>query len=225
MPQTLAFDVYGTLIDTGGVVGQLTTLLGEAAPEFSRRWREKQLEYSFRRGLMAAYRDFSVCTDDALRYTSAQLGLPLSDSQAAQLMAGYRTLPAFDDARQALPVLQAQGHRLFAFSNGVADDLAALLEHAGLAHFFEGIVSADEIGTFKPDPELYAHFCRRAECPPTDTWLVSGNPFDLVGAAACGFHTAWVRRDPTVPFDPWGARPDMQLATLTQLSSNSALQP
>ena len=158
MQQTLAFDVYGTLIDTSGVVAQLTELVGEAAPEFSRRWREKQLEYTFRRGLMSAYRDFSVCTRDALHYTSAQLALPLSESQVTRLMASYRELPAFDDAHQALETLQVLGHGLFAFSNGVKDDLDALLRHAGLAHYFTDIVSADEIGTFKPDPELYAHF-------------------------------------------------------------------
>ena len=49
---TLAFDVYGTLIDTQGVTVILEQFLGDRAFEFSRTWREKQLEYSFRRGLM-----------------------------------------------------------------------------------------------------------------------------------------------------------------------------
>jgi 2-haloacid dehalogenase len=41
---TLAFDVYGTLIDTHGVVSRLQEMIGENAREFSRQWREKQLE-------------------------------------------------------------------------------------------------------------------------------------------------------------------------------------
>jgi len=52
MKTTLAFDVYGTLIDTHGVVAALTEMIGKQAQGFSQSWRDKQLEYSFRRGLM-----------------------------------------------------------------------------------------------------------------------------------------------------------------------------
>lgn len=55
MTITLAFDVYGTLIDTNGVVEVLHNIVGDKAGDFSRSWREKQLEYSFRRGLMKKY--------------------------------------------------------------------------------------------------------------------------------------------------------------------------
>ena len=58
MSLTLAFDVYGTLIDTGGIVTALQKLIGDQAKPFSDLWRSKQLEYSFRRGLMQNYRDF-----------------------------------------------------------------------------------------------------------------------------------------------------------------------
>jgi len=63
---TLAFDVYGTLIDTNGVVEKLTEYLGELAPSFANTWRDKQLEYSFRRGLIQNYEHFGVCTQQAL---------------------------------------------------------------------------------------------------------------------------------------------------------------
>ncbi len=57
MQPVLAFDVYGTLIDTQGVTVELERRLSDAskAGEFAKRWREKQLEYSFRHGLMGAY--------------------------------------------------------------------------------------------------------------------------------------------------------------------------
>ncbi|MCP3957924.1 MAG: HAD-IA family hydrolase, partial [bacterium] len=73
MPTTLAFDVYGTLIDAHGVKVALERLVGDKAPEFSRIWREKQIEYSFRRALMKNYEDFPVCTSQALDYTCSYL--------------------------------------------------------------------------------------------------------------------------------------------------------
>ncbi|MES9813817.1 MAG: hypothetical protein ABW161_13170 [Candidatus Thiodiazotropha sp.] len=44
MAITLAFDVYGTLIDTHGVVSELNDLVQDKAEAFSHKWREKQLE-------------------------------------------------------------------------------------------------------------------------------------------------------------------------------------
>jgi len=55
---TLAFDVYGTLVDPSGMAVHLSADLGVKATEFADYWREKQLEYSFRRGLMRNYADF-----------------------------------------------------------------------------------------------------------------------------------------------------------------------
>ena len=67
--KSIAFDVYGTLINTHGVVSKLEEIVGDLAQSFSNTWREKQLEYSFRRGLMREYQNFTVCTAQALEYT------------------------------------------------------------------------------------------------------------------------------------------------------------
>jgi len=71
MAITLGFDIYGTLIDPHGVSVKLGELIGDRAPEFSKLWREKQLEYTFRRGLMRDYENFPVCTRNALDYADA----------------------------------------------------------------------------------------------------------------------------------------------------------
>ena len=77
MALTLAFDVYGTLIDTHGVVEALRPRLGSRALAFARAWRDKQLEYAFRRTVMGCYADFSVCVDQALTYTAQAFGVTL----------------------------------------------------------------------------------------------------------------------------------------------------
>ena len=41
MVVTLAFDVYGTLINTQGIVSKLQRMAGSKADEFSRTWRDK----------------------------------------------------------------------------------------------------------------------------------------------------------------------------------------
>lgn len=222
MAITFAFDVYGTLIDPQAIAQKLEGHLGPgfgegAAVPFARLWRAKQLEYSFRRSLMGAYRDFAHCTRQALDYTCAAEGAELSEEAREELMAQYRRLPAFPEVPGALEDLKERGARLFAFSNGLPADLAALLDHAKLADYFEGVVSVHPVRCFKPHPAVYAHFQAVAGVSAADTWLVSGNPFDVLGARASGWQAAWLQRDPAVPFDPWELKPSRVIDSLAKL--------
>ncbi len=224
MATVLAFDVYGTLIDTHGVVAELEKRLGSSAdraslaPEFSRRWRDRQLEYSFRRGLMGAYVPFDQCTQEALEFTDRVLQTRLSEVDKEHLMAVYSRLPAFPEVADALARLTATGMRCVAFSNGTREAVEGLLEQAGIRSRFEDVISVDEVKRFKPDPAVYAHLRHRLDVAPGDTWLITSNPFDAIGARHAGLHAAWVRRSLDAPFDPWGIEPDLTVAELDALA-------
>ncbi len=174
----------------------LQSSVGDAAPAFAQAWRDKQLEYLFRRALMHEYRDFPTCTREALDFTNARFGMRLSARACETLLEKYRELPAFPDAVDGLASLKARGHRLFAFSNGHPRELVPLLEQAGLNRYLDGIVSVHPVASFKPDPAVYRHFIDSTGSDQRITWLVSGNSFDVLGASAVGWRTAWVKRDP-----------------------------
>jgi len=95
--RTVACDVYGTLIDTQAVPTRLTALVGEKAPAVSAVWRQKQLEYSFRRGLMGDYCDFSACTRQALLFACRQQQVEISDAGVTQAMQAYAELEPFSE--------------------------------------------------------------------------------------------------------------------------------
>jgi 2-haloacid dehalogenase len=101
MPEAIGFDVYGTLVDPLGMSRRLEAVAGGLAGPMARLWREKQIEYTFRRALMQKYENFDVCTRQALDYTASSLKLHLQDEDRAALMAAYRHLPAFPDALPA----------------------------------------------------------------------------------------------------------------------------
>lgn len=215
--QVLALDVYGTLIDTAGITAALRPLVGEPAAEFAANWRSKQLEYTFRYGLMRVYRDFRVCTRQALRHCCAEFGVTLAQNGCAELMAKYNQLPAFADVLTGLDALRHAGVRMYAFSNGVPDDLAQLLEHAQISHYLSDVVSVDEVRSFKPDPKVYQHFLRRAQVEASAACLVSANPFDICGARAAGLNAVFLRRNPDTRFDPWEFTPQFEVATFGEL--------
>jgi 2-haloacid dehalogenase len=222
MTITLAFDVYGTLIDTHGITFSLEKYAGNKAHEFSRIWREKQLEYSFRRGLMQSYESFDICTSNALDFTCAYLKIPLGRSDKDALMGQYKILPAFADVEEGLEKAKEGGFRMFAFSNGRADAIEALLKHAGIRDYFIDVISVDEMKSYKPNPCVYSHFLRRAGATGADAWLVSGNSFDVIGAISSGMRAVWVKRSPDALFDPWGIEPTLIVNNFASLAEQIA---
>jgi 2-haloacid dehalogenase len=217
MTVALAFDIYGTLIDPHGVVDELAKHVGVRAQEFSNIWRDKQLEYTWRRALMQRYEKFPVCTRQALDYTDSLLQTSLDESAKTALMQVYRVLPAYDDVPASLRSLQDAGFRLFGFSNGVADAITGLLEHAGIDQYFEGVVSVDTLQTFKPDPSVYHYVVEVTGTEPGNCWLVSSNGFDVIGAVSAGMKAAWLKRFSGVVFDPWGIDPTLVIHRLDEL--------
>lgn len=228
MAITLAFDVYGTLIDTQGVTVVLERHVGNKATEFSRTWREKQLEYSFRRGLMQNYENFAMCTGNALDYTSSYYKIPLGQKDKQELLDAYNVLPAFEDVKEGLARAKKSGFRMFAFSNGSAAAVETLLKHAAIREYFIDVVSVDEMKSYKPNPAVYCHFLRRAAASGADAWLISSNPFDVIGAVSSGMRAAWVKRSPDALFDPWGIEPTLTVTGLLNLAdqiSNFNVRP
>lgn len=217
MAVTLGFDVYGTLIDTHGLVPVLRDLVGDRAEAFSQAWRDKQLEYAFRRGLMEEYADFGVCTLQALHFTRAAFGAEFDEEQIQDLIGRYKRLPAFADVRDGLTKLREYGFRLYAFSNGTEAAVASLLDAAQIHDLFIDIVSVDDISSFKPDPAVYNHFLSRTGTAGTDAWLISSNPFDVIGAVSAGMRAAWLQRSPDAVFDPWEIEPSITVDSLYDL--------
>ncbi len=217
MSVTIAFDVYGTLIDTHGLVAALQELIGRKATNFSQTWREKQLEYSFRRGLMQNYEPFAVCTSNALDYTCMFYEVDLTKKQKEILLSSYRSLPVFNDVEDGLRRLKANNYRLFSFSNGTADDIENLLVAAGIRDYFQGVISVDDLKSFKPSPAVYSHFLRESGAKGGEAWLISSNPFDVIGAISAGMNAAWVKRSKNSIFDPWGIEPTLTVENLGEL--------
>jgi 2-haloacid dehalogenase len=219
---TLAFDVYGTLINTSGVYTSLQKLVGDKAKLFVDTWRNKQLEYSYRQGLMNRFEGFSTCTKYALDYTCDYCQISLTSTQKAGLLNEYKVLPAFSDVKECFPKLINAGHRLFAFSNGEKITVTNLLKNADILHFFEGVVSVEKTKVFKPSPIVYKHFNDVTNSKKEQSWLISGNPFDVIGALSYGMKSAWVQRTKETIWDPWTYEPTVTINQLTELHSKLA---
>ena len=218
---TLAFDVYGTLINTFGMVGLLQRYIGEQkAMPFATMWRDKQLEYAFRRSMMNDYEPFFTCTTDALNYCIEAFEVSITRDQHFSLIKSYHHLPAYKEVHAALESMSERSDLdIYALTNGPHAEVEKLFEMAGINHYFKDIVSVDEIQKYKPDPAVYKHFLDRSGASKEDTWLVSSNSFDVIGASTYGLNSIWVKRSMIQQIDPWGAHPEQTVTSLSQIES------
>jgi 2-haloacid dehalogenase len=217
--QAIGFDIYGTLVDPLEMNEHLRPLVGkDLADRMSELWRNKQIEYTFRRALMRRYEDFGHCTRRSLVYAARVSGVELSGEDHERLVKEYQTLRPFPDVISGLKAMKEEGHTLVAFSNGVEATARTLLDRAGILSYLEGVISVDDLRTFKPDPQVYLYLAGRLRRAPEETWLVSSNPFDVIGAKATGLKAAWIRRSPDVQFDPWDIEPDLVAPDLEALA-------
>jgi 2-haloacid dehalogenase len=211
MPRAFVFDAYGTLFDVHAAIGRHRAAAGPDADRFSDIWRTKQLEYTWTLTLAGRYVDFWALTERALDFAFARFA-SVDKALKPKLLDAYLTLDAFADARAALRELKARGQSTAILSNGSPRMLAAAVDAAKIAGDLDAVLSVDAIRIYKPRPEVYGLVTEHFKCATADIVFVSSNRWDVMGAAAVGFRTAWVNRA-KLP-EEYGPAPDAVLGDL-----------
>ena len=209
------FDAYGTLFDVHSAVARCRDLAGPQAERLSELWRTKQLEYTWTRTLMGAYRDFDALTGDALDFAAARCG-GLSTEARAALLQAYETLDAYPDAAPALKLLRAGGAKTVILSNGTPKALARAVASAGLQDLLDESLSADALGRYKTTPEVYELVGARYRVAPEQVSFQSSNRWDVAGATKFGFQAVWINRA-GAPDEYRDLAPARVLSTLAEL--------
>ncbi|MDX5360302.1 MAG: haloacid dehalogenase type II [Alphaproteobacteria bacterium] len=214
--QACVFDAYGTLFDFAAAAAGCADALGDKAGPLTALWRDKQLQYSWLRGLQGAYAPFWQVTGDALDHALETLGLPQDGPLRDRLMDLYWTLGAFPEVPEVLRTLREAGYATAILSNGSPDMLRAAVDGAGIGGLLDAVLSVDEVKTFKPDPRVYRLAVERLGVPAHAIAFQSSNSWDAHAASAFGMKVVWCNR--------YGQRrerlpgqPDHEIRTLADL--------
>lgn len=119
-------------------------------------------------------------------------------------MQAYNSLSTFPDVDAALTIVSKNSQlTAVVFSNGtesmVSNSVKSSPDLGPHASVFKHVVTVEEVKKFKPSPDVYRHLAEKVGKEKSregmkDMWLISGNPFDVVGARAMGMQAAWVDR-------------------------------
>lgn len=209
------FDAYGTLFDVHAAVRRHAERAGPDYQVFSEMWRAKQLEYSWVRTLMGAYRDFWSLTEEALDYTFERF--PGVDRKLrADLLAAYWTLDCYPGVPAVLKDIKAHGAKVAILSNGSPLMLAAAVKNAALETVIDDVFSVDALGLYKTAPAVYEIVTTTYRLYPDAVSFQSSNRWDAAGAKKFGFRTVWVNRS-RMPDEYRDFPPDLILPSLESL--------
>ena len=215
MIEGIAFDAYGTLYDVYSVEQKCEQEYPGSGAAMSRLWRQKQLEYSWLRTLMGRYADFWHVTEDALRYTLAELGLAACEGKIAAIMATYRELEMYPEVIEAMERFSARKKAIL--TNGNLGMIEPLVARTGLDVHLDACLSADEVGLFKTRPEVYQLAVDRLGIAREHLLFVSSNGWDVAGAKSFGFTVGWLNRR-NLPPEELGVRADYVASNLLELA-------
>jgi 2-haloacid dehalogenase len=210
------FDAYGTLFDFGSAAAGCADVLGDRTAALTALWRDRQLQYSWLRGLQGRYAPFWQVTGEALDFALETLGLAGDAALRARLMELYLRLDAFPEVPAVLRTLRARGLATATLSNGSPDMLGAACASSGLDGLLDAVISVEEVPSFKPDPRVYRLAPDRLGVAAAEILFVSANGWDAWAASAFGMRVAWCNRAGARPERLPGA-PDAEVRSLADL--------
>lgn len=193
----LVFDVNETLLDLSALDPAFEAAFGDAAVRGA--WFAQVLQSAMTMTLTRRWADFGAVAQSALDAVAKQRQVTLSREEKAAILAQMRSLPAHPDVRPALERLREAGVRLAALSNSSEAMLSSQLGGAGLAPFFERILSVDRVKKFKPHPDVYRMACRELGVTPREMMLMAAHSWDVTGAMRAGCRGAFVARGGAAP--------------------------
>jgi len=202
----IAFDVNETLLDLRVLDDVFEDVFGSAAVRA--QWFGQMLQLSFVGGLTGRYVDFTTAQQASLRMVAERLGRPVTTEQVSDVVERMTTLPPHPEVPSGLAALRAAPLKVVALTNSVQDVAEAQLRNAGLAGYFDTIMSADNVKRLKPAPEPYQAVAHAFDVEPAQVRLVAAHSWDVSGALAAGCQAAFVAR-PGMVLSPIGDQPDI----------------
>lgn len=208
--KALTFDCYGTLIDwESGIwdAGQPLLMAGGrddiTRERFLRAFAVAETAQELATPAML-YPDLLAAVHATL---AAEFGIATSEELDRDFGASVPLWPAFPDSADALRILKKH-FKLVILSNVNRDGFAASSRKLGVA--FDAIYTAQDIGTYKPNPGNFTYMMERLESehgigPNEILHTAQSMHHDHVQATAHGLATAWIDRQRLSQGGNWGA--------------------
>ena len=221
--KALTFDLFGTVLD---LAGSLTPFIGKflegkgstvSPGRFWEQWRYRQRIEQYQDNIMMlGHSGYLETARRAFVYTLALNRIQATKEEVKKFMAAWQDLSPFPEVVPALQKLKTR-FKLVALSNGEPQFLDHLVKNR-IGWNFDGVISVQVAGAFKPHPGVYLRAASLLGLEPGECLMVSANSFDVMGARACGFRGAYINRY-ELPFEDTPFEPDLVVRDFRELAT------
>jgi 2-haloacid dehalogenase len=173
-----------------------------------RQWVADLILYSEALSLSGAYTEFGKLAVAVLNMIAKIRHVALEDRDLNDFVDIMLSLPPHPEVPQALERLRSAGFRMVTLTNSAPEAGKALLDKAGLSHYFERQFSVEVVKRYKPSRQTYGLVAGELGVEPGMLRLVAAHTWDTLGAMAAGYRAALVARPGNAPL-LIGAQPDI----------------
>ena len=186
---SLSFDCYGTLIDwENGILGYLQPLLQSVDVHVIDAWVLETFA-ELEPAAQAEGGSYRAVLSRVLEGYAAQLAFSASEEDLAGFAGSIEYWQPFPDTVEGLATL-SRDFQLIALSN-IDDELFAW-SAAAMGNPFAALISAEQVGAYKPDARMFEALLDRAEGPILH--VAQSRFHDIQPASAAGLDTVWINR-------------------------------
>lgn len=216
----LTFDCYGTLIDweagTLNAIGPVLVRHGVSVPEVEILQEYVRLEAELEAG---PYQPYHQVLRGVVAGMGAAFGFAPTEEDREALPASVGEWPPFADTVDALRRLQSR-YRLVILSN--IDDALFAATQARLGIDFDAVITAEQVGSYKPDLNNFRTALARLGTPPGQVLHVAQSLYhDHAPARSLGISGVWVNRPSRLGESglalPAAVTPDLEVPDLASL--------
>jgi 2-haloalkanoic acid dehalogenase type II len=208
--EVLTFDCYGTLIDwESGIWDALQPLIANSRRRDVTRALalEAYSELEHRQEAQTPDMPYPEVLSRVHRGLAARFELDTDPELDAMFGSSVGRWPAFADSADALRYLKTR-YRLVILSNVDRSSFFESNQKLGVA--FDAVYTAQDIGSYKPDPANFDYLLRRLQSEhglgPSDVLHTAQSLFhDHVPARSTGLASAWIDRQRLSAGGSWGA--------------------
>ena len=211
----ITFDCYGTLIDWEGGIRKALKKLAEKngfdldLTNISDKYIKAELEVEAEQ-----YRKYHEVLQLSAKKLLKQMGFDISDENALDFADSIYNWQPFQETHDILAKLKRKGYKLIILSNIDNEIIKRSIKLMGID--FDGVVTAEEVGSYKPAHGHWQEMLRRFNAQKEEVLHVAASYIhDIIPAKEQGFDAIWINRSKEQPTRE--IRPDLEFKDLRPL--------
>ena len=182
-PEGLIFDCDGTVVDT--------------MPIHYAAWCSTTAKHGLEFPENRFYALGGVSPFEVLRMLSEEQGVEI-DAEAVTFQKEAKYMELIADAEEIPEVMQIVREQhgklpMAIASGGTHETVEGILQHCGIRHYFDAIVTSQDVANPKPSPDTFLEAARRIKVAPEKCWAYEDADMGIKAIIAAGMEPVDVR--------------------------------